>query len=174
MLFNEGSCCSFPLCLGPLVARRARACAPILPSLFLPSRLPPRWNHRINSAKTPKLFCPVPLVAATVRKMEIDQFVFETNNTYGYLVWVGLGLERLWGGGVSVFTLRYKQEKINSTITHRTGLTLEERISPTRPNTPVFLQSSLIKNKNLIAMDHSKFETAHNWFTIMELIDTSS
>lgn len=116
----------------------------------------------------------MPLVAATVRKMEIDQFVFETNNTYGYLVWVGLGLERLWGGGVSVFTLRYKQEKINSTITHRTGLTLEERISPTRPNTPVFLQSSLIKNKNLIAMDHSKFETAHNWFTIMELIDNSS
>lgn len=92
------------------------------------------------------------------------------------VIW--FGLDWVWkdfgGGGVSVFTLRYKQEKINSTITHRTGLTLEERISPTRPNTPVFLQSSLIKNKNLIAMDHSKFETAHNWFTIMELIDNSS
>lgn len=92
------------------------------------------------------------------------------------VIWFGLDWvwKDLGEGGVSVFTLRYKQEKINSTITHRTGLTLEERISPTRPNTPVFLQSSLIKNKNLIAMDHSKFETAHNWFTIMELIDNSS
>lgn len=27
MLFNEGSCCSFPLCLGPLVARKPSACS---------------------------------------------------------------------------------------------------------------------------------------------------
>ena len=47
------------------------------------------------------------------------------------------------GGELSVFTLRYKQEKINSTITHRTGLMLVERISSMRPNTPVFLHQAL-------------------------------
>ena len=62
------------------------------PTQSLPAFTPPTPDKIIEQTH-PKLLCPVLSVAATVRRMEIDQFVFETNNTHGYLGWVGLGLE---------------------------------------------------------------------------------
>ena len=132
----------FPLCLGPLVARRPRTCGSIPPSLFLLSRLPPQTkssnkltqNCYVLRCRWLRLWGGWKLINLSLKQ------------TTPTVIWAGWdwAWKHIGGRGQGVcFHFKVKTRE-NSTLTHRTRLTLGgAHIANEAPTPPFFFNQAL-------------------------------